>query len=132
MKKILVLSFVLLFCGSTVFASASRIAETITTPIAVKNVKTLLDAIIKGCDDRGWIPSQTGENEITAILDSRTHQVVVRITYDKSGYKIIYKDSKNLGYNPKRNSIHGKYIQWTTNLDKSIKANIDFKKEMGQ
>ena len=129
MKKILVLSFMLFFCGSAVFAAAARVADTITSSIAVKDVKTLHDAIIKGCEERGWVTVKTGENEITATLNSRSHQVVVKIPYDNSGYQIIYKGSKNMKYNARRNLIHPSYIRWTENLDKSIKANIDFKKD---
>lgn len=129
MKKILVLSFALLFCASAAFA-ASRNPDTITTSLSVKQVRTLYDAIVKGCEDRGWIPSKSANNEITATLDTRGHQVVVKIPYSQAGYEIIYKDSKNMNYNEKKNTIHPKYNQWTANLDKSIKANIDFRKEM--
>jgi len=130
MKKILALAFVMFFCGSAVFAAASRAADTITSSMQVKNVKAVQDAIIKGCEERGWVPVKSGENEMTATLDVRGHHVVVSIPYGESGYQIIYKDSKNMEYNPKKNTIHGKYNQWTANLDKSIKQNIDFRKEL--
>lgn len=129
MKKIFVLSFVLLFCSAAVFA-ASKNPDTITASLSVKNKSAVYNAVLKGCGERGWIPSKSGENEITAALDIRGHHVTVRIPYDEQGYKIIYKDSRNMNYNAKRNTIHPKYNQWTANLDKSIKNNIDFKEEM--
>ncbi|MCL2144253.1 MAG: hypothetical protein FWH43_01970 [Endomicrobia bacterium] len=129
MKKILVLSFMLFFCGSAVFA-ASRTADIVNTALAVKDVKTLHKAIIKGCEERGWIPVKTGDNEITATLDTRGHQVIVKITYNNNGYRITHKDSKNMSYNPQKNTIHPKYNQWTANLDRSIKTNVNFRKDM--
>lgn len=129
MKKFLALSFALFFCCGTAFA-ASRNPDTITTPLPVKDVKTLRDAIIKGCDERGWVPSKSADNEITAVLDVRGHSVTVRIPYGIKGFEIIYKDSKNMNYNEKKNTIHPKYNQWTGNLNKSIKSSLDFKKEM--
>lgn len=129
MKKILALSFTLLFCAVTAFA-ASKHPDTISTPLSVKHLKTLQDAILKGCEDRGWIPSKSGDNEITATLDVRGHHVEVRIPYNEKGYEIIYKNSKNMNYNGQKNTIHPKYNQWTANLDKSIKTSVDFRKEM--
>jgi hypothetical protein len=129
MKKVVLLSLALLFCSTALFAVSNK-TEPVKTQMTVKNVKTIYDAILQGCEDRGWIPSKSGENEVTATLDTRGHKVVVRIPYSKSGYEIIYKDSKNMNYSANRGTIHPKYNQWVANLDKSIKSSIDFKKEM--
>jgi hypothetical protein len=102
--------------------------DTITTIAKVKDAKIIYDAIIRGCEERGWNPSKSGDNEISATLYTRGHSVVVRIPYSENGYEIIYADSKNMRYSARSNTIHPKYHQWTANLNKSIRNNIDFKK----
>jgi hypothetical protein len=129
MKKVLMSVLAVVFCLSSAFAASNK-PDTLKVALSLKSDKAVMDAIIKGCESRGWVPSKSGDSEITATLDNRGHHVAVKISYSGSGYEIIYKDSTNMKYNAKNNTIHPKYNTWTHNLNKSIKASIDYQSEM--
>lgn len=65
-----------------------------------------------------WIFEKVKPGEILATLHSRTHVAKVVITYDKSKYKITYKDSDNLNYDGK--NIHPNYNKWVGELKRNI------------
>lgn len=128
MKKVLALMFTVLFFTTTAFAAKGIKVEPLKTQLALKSAETVEAAIMQGCIDRGWVPAKVSDNKIKATLNVRAHEVVVDINYSEKGYSIEYVSSKNMQYNQKRNTIHAKYNNWTANLNKSIRENIDFTK----
>lgn len=78
-------------------------------------------AIKKGAMRKGWSTKKIK----TGLLESRInvrgkHLVVVNINYNKNGYKISYKDSRNMNYDPSSHTIHKNYNSWIANLEKNI------------
>lgn len=78
-------------------------------------------AILLGCQRRGWTAVDNGPNALRASITIRSkHYAEVDIPYNAAGYSIIYRDSSELDYNPKRNTIHGNYNKWIGNLSRTI------------
>jgi hypothetical protein len=83
------------------------------------------ESIIKGSIQRGWKPNIIDEGLIeSSIVVRNKHTVVVMIPYTVSGYKIEYKNSRNMKYNKESNTIHGRYAGWIENLTHSIDTQI--------
>ena len=78
-------------------------------------------AIRMGASRKGWRTRKVKNGLIIANITVRgKYFVSVYISYDSKGYKISYKDSRNLKYNPANNSIHPSYNKWTRILEKNI------------
>ncbi len=78
-------------------------------------------AIKKGAKRKGWRVKKVKTGLLTAKNNVRgKHLVVVNIVYDTKGYKISYKDSKNLKYDPEAKTIHKSYNKWVATLEKNI------------
>ena len=92
--------------------------------IVLNDEKTLSKAIIKGAVRRKWVITETSEGVIIAELNIRSHWVKVEILYGKDYYAILYKDSKNLGYKAKKQTIHPNYNRWIKYLERSINTAI--------
>lgn len=78
-------------------------------------------AIKKGAARKGWMTKRVK----TGLLEARNnvrgrHLVVVNINYNTKGYKITYKDSQNMKYNPETQTIHGNYNKWVASLERNI------------
>ena len=86
-------------------------------------------AIRMGASRKGWRTTKIKNGLIRAdILVRRKYFVSVNIYYNTFGYKISYKNSRNLKYNPTDNSIHPSYNKWVRILEKNINyemSNID-------
>ncbi|MCL2389897.1 MAG: hypothetical protein FWD54_03240 [Endomicrobia bacterium] len=128
MKKIIASTFLTALFASVVFAASMVNPLKVEVPLSLSSDADVKKAIIAGCQEKGWVPAEKGDNQIDAVLNLRGHSVTVKIAYDKSGYSIEYKDSSNMNYNDKKNLIHSKYNQWVGNLNKAIRQNIDFSK----
>jgi hypothetical protein len=89
-------------------------------PMAVDAVRK---AIIAGGARHSWKPVGDQPGMLTLEADSGSHQAVVDVAYDATGYQIKYKSSANLNYeqSDKRTSIHPKYNKWVEDLDISIR-----------
>lgn len=68
----------------------------------------------------GWATDQRGPGLMRAVLNLRTHQAVVDITYDPQRFLISYVSSSNLDYDG--TSIHRSYNNWVQNLQNAIVA----------
>ena len=68
----------------------------------------------------GWAMQEVRPGLIRGTLSLRTHQAVVDIPYDTSGFAIRYVDSTNLSYDG--SSIHRNYNSWVQNLERAIVA----------
>lgn len=84
-----------------------------------KQVET---AIINASAHRGW-QFKRGNNGalIGTLLVRGKHFVAVDVVYDSKAYKITYRDSKNMNYDPATKTIHKRYNSWVENLDNDIK-----------
>lgn len=96
--------------------------------------KKMHDAIVQGCVDRGWTPTDPVPGMIEATIVVRgKHTVVVSIPYSYNHYEIKYKSSVNMEYTVKGDGqkIHPNYNNWTNNLHLAIQHRvntINFKK----
>jgi hypothetical protein len=68
----------------------------------------------------GWDMTVQRPGEIRGVLNLRSHQAVVDVTYDQSNYSIRYLDSTDLNYNGTQ--IHPNYNSWVQNLERQIRA----------
>lgn len=80
-------------------------------------------AITDAATSLGWVIAADYENEITAVIDVRTHQATVSIPYSSRDYSILYKNSINLDHSGDR--IHRNYNRWVANLDQEIRRNLN-------
>ncbi len=110
----------LMGCNSTVpiknfeNQSIAQYGEATSTKSSVEK------SIVRAAISLGWKTEVKSEKEIIATLDIRKHQLVVVITHDDQNFSVKYKDSTNLKYNGRK--IHRQYINWVTNLIRSIHA----------
>lgn len=70
----------------------------------------------------GWSMRDVSPGHIEARLPVRSHVAVADILYNAKDFSIKYKDSTNLNYDPKDNTIHSNYNGWIQNLQKAIMA----------
>ena len=79
------------------------------------------NAIKKGAMRKGWMTKRISSGKLESRITVRgKHLVIVDIDYNKSGYKINYKDSQNMKYDAAANTIHGNYNKWVAALEKNI------------
>ncbi len=82
-------------------------------------------AIVAGCKERRWVPILDENNNIScSILVRSRHFAEVEISYTTDTYSIIYKDSRELDYNEKKQRIHRNYNKWVLNLSDSIQRRL--------
>ncbi|MDR1124089.1 MAG: hypothetical protein LBL61_05820 [Elusimicrobiota bacterium] len=103
-------------------ACHGRKIEDVSMPAAGKTDAQLKTAILAGCEDRGWICAEASQGLIEGSLQKGKYLSEVQIPYGNNGYKIVYKNSENLGYNAKKQQIHKAYSKWVIYLNKSIRA----------
>jgi hypothetical protein len=107
-----------------VFVAACRSAPIYNTTDASFNRTLTMDqaqrAIEAAGAELGWDMTPQRPGEIRGVLNLRSHQAVVDITYDRNTYSIRYLDSKDLNYNG--TNIHPNYNSWIQNLERQIRA----------
>jgi Fe-S-cluster-containing dehydrogenase component len=116
--------FAILFC--TTFLVAGKVPTAPITSAIRANVTAaqVEKAINDAAKELKWISRSTGAGNIEAQLFVRKHELVVDISYTKTEYTIKYKSSKNLNYDEKKQTIHGKYAEWVRNLDVRIQMKL--------
>ena len=72
----------------------------------------------------GWQMAASKPGEIIGTLNVRAHQAVVSIPYTTKSYSILYKDSTNLKYDEKAQTIHENYASWIQRLDGAIRTRL--------
>jgi len=91
-----------------------------------RTIEDVQNAVVKGCQRKGWSPVPAGENEITCtILVRGRHYAEVSISYSESSYSILYVSSRVLDYDEKKQRIHRNYNRWVLNLSAAIKQEFD-------
>lgn len=71
-----------------------------------------------------WQMAVVKPGEIVGTLNVRSHQAVVSIPYTTKYYSILYKDSNNLKYDAKNQTIHANYLSWIQRLDNAIRSRL--------
>jgi len=122
MKKILfcMIAVGLILAGCSKLIKIQTYDFNISKPITTEQVR---DAILAGCEERGWITTQKDGNTISArLLSKGKYEVYVDIIYDNTNYKIEYVKSVNL--DATEDKIHKAYAKWINFLQKSINAEL--------
>jgi len=122
MKKILfcMIAVGLILAGCSKLIKIQTYDFNISKPITTEQVR---DAILTGCEERGWITTQKDGNTISArLLSKGKYEVYVDIIYDNTNYKIEYVKSVNL--DATEDKIHKAYAKWINFLQKSINAEL--------
>ena len=86
------------------------------------NEDMVRQAIIRGAASKGWVVAQSGTRELTATLNLRSHQAVIRIAYTARDYSITYQNSHHL--EAANGKIHKNYNRWLANLNQAIAAEL--------
>lgn len=123
MKHILSLCLIAL-AAFTLAGCRSATLQPVETNVYASDKATVERAIIEGCIERGWSPKKINDSEIEASIHVRSHSAVVRIPYTATGYQILYKSSENLNYDAADKTIHGNFVNWVRNLDRSISKRL--------
>jgi hypothetical protein len=113
-------------------AHAARTAPIYTPePIQVpagKGTEDVKKAIKKAFFDKGWEAREVGPGHLqgkhTKSGKKGSYTAVVDVKYDSKTVRIGYKDSENLNYDAKENTIHKTYNNWIKYLEKNIRANL--------
>ncbi len=114
------LSFILVLvgCGGATIQNVDNSGYISGSKVTTSKVET---AIKKGAMRKGWVTKRVKRGLLEARNNVRgKYLVVVNIAYDTKGYKITYKDSRNLKYDPSTNTIHRNYNKWIANLERNI------------
>lgn len=92
---------------------------------SAKEVKTDIQKALFGLDFKTK-EIAPGHIEATHVKHSKDmeHTAVLTIKYDAKTVRIMYKDSKDLNYDPGAGKIHGTYNRWVKNVEKSIRSNL--------
>jgi hypothetical protein len=101
--------------------------EPIQVP-AGKNAEAVKQAIRKALSGREWEMREVGAGHIqgkhTKTSKKDSYTAVVDVKFDAKTIRISYKDSQNLNYDAKDNTIHGTYNKWVKNIEKDIRGNL--------
>jgi hypothetical protein len=91
-----------------------------------KAKNSVAKAIKRGASSKGWRTKMVKDGLIEAnILVRNKYFVAVNIPYSAKGYKINYKSSRNLKYDPAKKTIHGSYNKWTKILADRINYELE-------
>lgn len=139
MKKILNISIMALIMGLVLIGcgQAPTVQNIDNSNYFEKNkAKTeIAKAIKRGASSKGWRTKVVKDGLIEAnILVRSKYFVSVNIPYTSKGYKVKYKNTRNLKYDPKTKTIHGSYNKWTKLLSDRINyelANIGMSNAAG-
>lgn len=83
------------------------------------SLETVKDSILKAGARTNWEMDVIQKGYIVASHDLEEYRATVDIFYTIDSYDILYKDSKNFGYDGK--NIHSRYNRWILNLDRNIR-----------
>ena len=127
MKKIIGTS---LFVFALLFSiTGCRVAQIKNVPmqstLVEKPKEDVYKAIYRAGTSLGWRIKKVDENTLLGTLNLRSHTAVVTIKYSAKDYSITYKSSIDLDYNEEQNNIHSNYNGWISNLEKSIRIQLD-------
>jgi hypothetical protein len=114
-----VFTLTLMGCRTAPVYNVENAPVEISPTSTVKDVKR---AIISAGAGLGWQMNEESPGHIVGTLILRKHMAKVDISYSKTSYSIIYKDSAELSYDG--STIHSNYNGWIQNLDRAIKNSL--------
>ncbi len=122
---ICVLACVLVFFSSaSVYARSVKFepvveGQSLSLPVDVVKLEKSVRLSLVSFD---WRLVEEEPGSVTARFEKSGGKIfaVIRIFFSEEGYRIEYVDSKNLDANLEKKTIHGNYVRWIANLDKTI------------
>lgn len=107
------------WAGKTIVVRYTEIASVTNKKLSSNQVASALSSCSAA---RGWKFSNAGSGQLVGKLIVRgKHFVEVGVEYTSKAYKITYRDSKNMKYDPATNTIHKRYNNWVENLDNDVR-----------
>lgn len=81
-------------------------------------------AVLNGAWKSEWVAREQGDGRVRLAFARRTHEAVVDVTYDATGFQIKYVSSINLRYliDGGARRIHPNYNKWVSALSSSIQS----------
>lgn len=133
--------------ASLLLAGAALASETIRniapTPLGVDAgtpLEVIERALVQSAAERQWYGALESPGVIVVSTTIRTHRATVAIGFDATNFRIDYRDSSNLDFNPndlmqrqfdapsrvlkKGPRIHANYNRWVRDLADHIRARI--------
>jgi hypothetical protein len=117
--SLLAITFAFLFTACSSYVAPTPVTGLVPQGLTKEQVRR---DIGDACQSRDMTYKDISDNEIEAVLSKGKMFVVMTIRYDATQYTIIYKDSQNL--KAKKGKVHGKYLNWVKNLNKSIQNEL--------
>ena len=102
--------------GNVAVMNHEAIAATTASgkPASAEQIRS---ALVTAGAARGWQITPAGNGKALAVLDVRgKHRVSADISYSAGQYSIKYRDSSNMNFDAKDNTIHPKYNMWVQAL----------------
>lgn len=119
-----------IMCALVFFASTSVYArsvkfepvvegQSLSLPVDVVKLEKSVRLALVSFD---WRLVEEEPGSVTARFEKSGGKIfaVIKIFFSDEGYRIEYVDSKNLDANLEKKTIHGNYVRWIANLDKTI------------
>lgn len=85
------------------------------------NTGDLRQAIVTGAKQKGWMVLDESPDCVSLRLFVRRHVVDVDVFYGQTEFIVKYKNSENMGYDPRTGKLHRSYKAWVRDLKQSIK-----------
>lgn len=114
---VVALAALLAGCRTAPLYDVERSSFNTTEPHSMAEIT---EAIQQAGTRLGWQMDVERPGLIIGTLNLRSHQAVVEIPYDTSGFAINYQDSTDLRYDGE--TIHRNYNSWVQNLEREIRV----------
>lgn len=123
MKKILILCGALML--TLTLAACGHKAQTVDNKVkGLTDPQSIEQSITLAARSLGWDVKHIDSQTMDATIKSREEQLTVTITYTPQSYIIQYKDSLNLDWDARDNSIDSQYTKWVEALDERIQEEM--------
>lgn len=113
------ITFAFMFTACTTYVTPEPLTDFVPQGLTMDQVRT---DIVDGCTERKLVLKEISDNEIEARFSKVDMWITFIIKYDTNQYTISYKDSQNLKSSDGK--IHGKYLNWRNNINKSIQEEL--------
>jgi len=132
-REILRLAAVLLLLAMIALPVQAGRHDPIVTPGPIevpsgKSAEEIRKAVRKALFDDEWEMREIAPGRLEAKHSKRgkdqVHTAVIEVAFTGSSVRISYKDSQNLNYDAKDNTIHSTYNRWVRNLERRIRKNL--------
>lgn len=118
--KIFAIAFMMLAVASCRMATVQNVENASLNAPDSATMAQVEAAIKRAGASLGWHMKEIKPGHMEARLPVRSHVAVTDIFYNTKDFSITYKDSTNLRYDAKDNTIHSNYNGWIQNLQNAI------------